>query len=78
VTILDPHLDPPLGPASAGDAATDIGRGVAAPVPAVYDAAAALARAQGFFPQFPLSTLADRLEPVVLTPPPPPWGRRAR
>jgi NitT/TauT family transport system ATP-binding protein len=35
VTILDPHLDPPLGPASAGDAATDIGRGVAAPVPAV-------------------------------------------
>jgi NitT/TauT family transport system ATP-binding protein len=35
VTILDPHLDPPLKPAAAGDAATDPGRGVAAPAPAV-------------------------------------------
>ena len=56
--------------ARTGDAV--LSSGLAAPVPAVYDAAAALARAQGFFPQFPLSTLADRLEPVVITPPPPP------
>ena len=35
MTILDPHLDPPLDPASAGDAATDSGRGVAAFAPAV-------------------------------------------
>ncbi len=35
MTILDPHLDPPLKPAAAGDAATDPGRGVAAPAPAV-------------------------------------------
>jgi hypothetical protein len=55
--------------ARTGDAA--LATGFAAPVPAVYDAAAALARAQGFFPQFPLGTLADRLEPVIVTPPPP-------
>ena len=35
MTILDPHLDPPVDPAAAGDAATDPGRGVAASAPAV-------------------------------------------
>jgi hypothetical protein len=54
--------------ARTGDAA--LAEGFATPVPSTYDAAAALARAQGFFTQFPLGTLADRLEPVIITPPP--------
>lgn len=51
-----------------GDAA--VAAELAVPVPAAYDAAAALARAQSFFPQFAMATLADRLEPVIITPPP--------